>query len=154
MFTRIGIAVVVCLLIGGLSGFATASSVQTWYPNLVKPAFTPPNYLFGPVWTVLYILMGVAAGMVWARGSHHSWVKTALYYFGLQLLLNGSWSLVFFGLKNPTIALVVIFALILTIVFTIRGFRVVSRPAAWLMVPYLLWVLFATALNFSIVQLN
>ena len=112
MFTRIGIAVVVCLLIGGLSGFATASSVQTWYPNLVKPAFTPPNYLFGPVWTVLYILMGVAAGMVWARGSHHSWVKTALYYFGLQLLLNGSWSLVFFGLKNPTIALVVIFALI------------------------------------------
>ena len=98
--------------------------------------------------------MGVAAGMVWARGSHHSWVKTALYYFGLQLLLNGSWSLVFFGLKNPTIALVVIFALILTIVFTIRGFRVVSRPAAWLMVPYLLWVLFATALNFSIVQLN
>jgi benzodiazapine receptor len=154
MLVRIGITVLLCLVIGGLSGFATASSVQTWYPNLIKPAFTPPNYLFGPVWTVLYILMGVAAGMVWARGTHHGWVKTALYYFGLQLLLNGSWSLVFFGLKNPTIALVVIFALILTIVLTIRSFRVVSKTAALLMIPYLLWVLFATALNFSIVRLN
>lgn len=154
IFLPVIISVVICLFIGGMSGFATASSVQTWYPQLIKPSFTPPNYLFGPVWTVLYILMGIAAGLVWARGTHHSWVKTALYYFGLQLLLNGSWSLVFFGLKNPTLALAIILALLITIVFTIRGFRIVNKTAAWLMVPYLLWVLFASALNFSIVQLN
>ncbi|MFM1878568.1 MAG: hypothetical protein RLZZ241_1434 [Bacteroidota bacterium] len=152
--SRILLGVTLCLLIGGLSGYATASSVQTWYPQLNKPFFTPPNYLFGPVWSVLYILMGIAAGLVWARGLHHRWVKTALYYFGLQLLLNGSWSLVFFGLQNPTLALVVILAMLITIVLTIRGFRVVSKPAAWLMIPYLLWVSFATILNLSFVVLN
>ena len=153
-FVRIGISVAVCLLIGALSGFATQSSVNTWYPELAKPAFTPPNWLFAPVWTLLYLLMGIAAGLVWARGLHHSWVKTALYYFGFQLLVNGSWSLVFFGLQNPQVALVVIWALLVLIVLTIRSFRVVSKRAAWLMVPYLLWVLFASLLNLRIVQLN
>lgn len=151
---KIALGVLLCLLIGGLSGFATASSVQTWYPQLNKPFFTPPNSLFGPVWTLLYILMGIAAGLVWARGLHHRWVKTALYYFGLQLMLNGSWSLVFFGLQNPTLALVVIAALLITIILTIRGFRVVSKTAAWLMLPYLLWVSFASLLNLSFVLLN
>lgn len=153
-YLRIGIAVAVCLLIGALSGFATQSSVNTWYPDLAKPAFTPPNWLFAPVWTLLYLLMGIAAGLVWARGLHHSWVKTALYYFGFQLLVNGSWSLVFFGLQNPSVALGVIVVLLVLIALTIRSFRVVSRPAAWLMVPYLLWVLFASLLNLRIVQLN
>ena len=153
-YLRIGISVVVCLLIGALAGFATQSSVGTWYPTLVKPAFNPPDWLFGPVWTLLYVLMGIAAGLVWARGFHHIWVKTALYYFGFQLLVNGSWSLVFFGLQNPQVALVVIWALLVLIVLTIRSFRVVSKRAAWLMVPYLLWVLFASLLNLRIVQLN
>ena len=153
-YLRIGISVVVCLLIGALAGFATQSSVGTWYPTLAKPAFTPPDWLFGPVWTLLYLLMGIAAGLVWARGFHHIWVKTALYYFGFQLLVNGSWSLVFFGLQNPQVALVVIWALLVLIVLTIRSFRVVSKRAAWLMVPYLLWVLFASLLNLRIVQLN
>ncbi len=153
-YVRIGISVVVCLLIGALSGFATQSSVDTWYPELAKPDFTPPNWLFAPVWTLLYILMGIAAGLVWARGLHHIWVKTALYYFGFQLLINGSWSLVFFGLQNPPVAMGVIIVLAVLIVLTIRSFRVVSKPAAWLMVPYLLWVLFASMLNLRIVQLN
>lgn len=153
-YVRIGISVAVCLLIGALSGFATQSSVDTWYPELAKPAFTPPNWLFAPVWTLLYILMGIAAGLVWARGLHHIWVKTALYYFGFQLLINGSWSLVFFGLQNPPVAMGVIVVLAVLIVLTIRSFRVVSKPAAWLMVPYLLWVLFASMLNLRIVQLN
>lgn len=153
-YLRIGISVAACLLIGALSGFATQSSVDTWYPELAKPAFTPPNWLFAPVWTLLYILMGVAAGLVWARGLHHVWVKTALYYFGFQLLVNGSWSLVFFGLQNPPVAMGVIVVLAVLIVLTIRSFRVVSKPAAWLMVPYLLWVLFASMLNLRIVQLN
>ena len=153
-FVRIGISVAVCLLIGALSGFATQSSVNTWYPELAKPAFTPPNWLFAPVWTLLYLLMGIAAGLVWARGLHHSWVKTALYYFGFQLLVNGSWSLVFFGLQNPPVALGVIAVLLVLIALTIRWFRVVSKPAAWMMVPYLFWVLFASLLNLRIVQLN
>ncbi len=153
-YLRIGISVAVCLLIGALSGFATQSSVNTWYPDLAKPAFTPPNWLFAPVWTMLYIMMGIAAGLVWARGLHHSWVKTALYYFGFQLLVNASWSLVFFGLQNPQVALGVIVGLLVLIALTIRSFRVVSKPAAWLMVPYLLWVLFASLLNLRIVQLN
>lgn len=153
-YLRIGISVAVCLLIGALSGFATQSSVNTWYPDLAKPAFTPPNWLFAPVWTMLYIMMGIAAGLVWARGLHHSWVKTALYYFGFQLLVNASWSLVFFGLQNPQVALGVIVVLLVLIALTIRSFRVVSKPAAWLMVPYLLWVLFASLLNLQIVQLN
>ncbi len=153
-YLRIGISVAVCLLIGALSGFATQSSVNTWYPDLAKPGFTPPNWLFAPVWTMLYIMMGIAAGLVWARGLHHSWVKTALYYFGFQLLVNASWSLVFFGLQNPQVALGVIVGLLVLIALTIRSFRVVSKPAAWLMVPYLLWVLFASLLNLRIVQLN
>lgn len=151
---RILISVAVCLLIGFLSGFATQSSVDTWYATLNKPSFNPPNAVFAPVWTVLYILMGVAAGMVWSRGFHHLWVKTALYHFGFQLLLNASWSIVFFGMQKPLWAFGVIIALIIAIILTLKWFRIVSKTAAWLMLPYLAWVLFASVLNLSIVQLN
>lgn len=151
---RIAVAVAVCLLVGALSGFATQSSVDTWYSTLIKPSFNPPNWIFAPVWTVLYILMGVAAGMVWGYGYYHKWVKTALYFFGFQLLLNASWSIVFFGLQLPLPALVILLLLLILIVMTIRRFYIVNRTAAYLMVPYLLWVLFAGILNFKIVQLN
>jgi tryptophan-rich sensory protein len=151
---RIAVAVVVCLLVGALSGFATQSSVDTWYSTLVKPSFNPPNWIFAPVWTVLYILMGVAAGMVWGYGYYHKWVKTALYFFGFQLLLNASWSIVFFGLQLPLAALVILLLLLVLIAMTIRRFYIVNRTAAYLMVPYLLWVLFAGILNLKIVQLN
>ncbi|MDT0620085.1 TspO/MBR family protein [Croceitalea vernalis] len=152
--TKIVIAVIVCLLIGFLSSFATQSSVNDWYITLNKPSFNPPNWLFAPVWTILYVMMGVAAGIVWGKGFHHVWVKTALYHFGFQLLLNASWSIIFFGLKNPLAALFVILILLVLIVLTIRWFNVVSKKAAILMVPYLFWVLFATALNFKIWELN
>ena len=151
---HIGIAIIVCLLIGFLSSFATQSSVSTWYTTLNKPSFNPPNAIFAPVWTVLYILMGVAAGIVWSKGFHHIWVKTALYHFGFQLLFNALWSIVFFGFKNPFWALIVILVLLTLIILTIRWFRVVSKLAALLLIPYLLWVAFATILNFSIWQLN
>ncbi|WP_298997039.1 TspO/MBR family protein [Flagellimonas sp. S174] len=152
--TYIAIAVIVCLLIGFLSSFATQSSVNTWYTTLNKPSFNPPNSIFAPVWTVLYVLMGVAAGIVWSKGFHHIWVKTALYHFGFQLLFNALWSIVFFGFKNPFWALIVILVLLTLIILTIRWFRVVSKVAAFLLIPYLLWVSFATILNFSIWQLN
>jgi tryptophan-rich sensory protein len=151
---RIGVAVAVCLLVGALSGFATQSSVDTWYSTLNKPSFNPPNWIFAPVWTVLYILMGVAAGMVWGYGYYHKRVKTALYFFGFQLLLNASWSIVFFGLQLPLPALVILLILLILIVMTIRRFYIVNRTTAYLMIPYLLWVLFAGILNFKIVQLN
>ncbi|WP_340064543.1 TspO/MBR family protein [Ascidiimonas aurantiaca] len=151
---KIVIAVGVCLLIGFVSGFATQSSVNDWYVTLNKPVFNPPNWIFAPVWTVLYILMGIAAGLVWIRGFYHVWVKTALYHFGFQLLLNGLWSIVFFGFKEPAWAFLVILALLVLIILTIKWFRVVSKTASYLLIPYLLWVCFATVLNFSIWQLN
>ncbi len=148
------IAVTICLLIGFLAGFATQSSVDTWYATLNKPSFNPPNWLFAPVWTLLYILMGIAAGLVWAKGFYHVWVKTALYYFGFQLLFNALWSIVFFGFQEPFWALLVILVLLILILLTIKWFKIVSRPAAYLLLPYLLWVSFAMILNYKIWELN
>lgn len=153
-FQRILISVLICVGVGSLSGIATQSSVDTWYVQLNKPIFNPPNEVFGPVWTLLYTLMGIAAGLVWNRGFHHLWVKTALYHFGFQLLLNALWSIVFFGLRNPGAALLVIIGLVIMIGLTMRWFRVVYPPTVWLLLPYLLWVLFATVLNYEIWRLN
>lgn len=150
----IAVATALCLLIGFLSGFATQSSADGWYGTLIKPLFTPPNWIFAPVWTLLYVMMGIAAGLVWARGFYHKWVKTALYYFGFQLLLNGLWSIVFFGFNNIFASLVLILALLILILLTIKWFKVVSATAAYLMIPYFLWVCFATYLNYKLWELN
>ena len=150
----ISIATTICLLIGILASFATQSSVNDWYVSLNKPDFNPPNWLFGPVWGLLYVLMGVAAGIVWSKGVYHLWVKTALYHFGFQLLLNALWSIVFFGFQSPFWALLVILTLLILIILTIRWFKVVSNLAAILMIPYLLWVCFATLLNYKIWEMN
>lgn len=152
--TRILIAVSVCLLVGFLAGYATQSSVTTWYTTLNKPSFNPPNWVFAPVWTLLYILMGIGAGIVWSRGFYHKWVKTAMYHFGFQLLFNALWSIVFFGFRQPFWALLVILALLVLLALTIKWFRVINKTASWLLVPYLLWVCFATVLNYSIWTLN
>jgi len=152
--TYIAISVTICLVIGFLSGFATQSSVNDWYLSLNKPSFNPPNWIFGLVWALLYILMGIAAGIVWAKGFYHIWVKTALYNFGFQLLFNALWSVVFFGFKNPFWALLVILVLLALILQTIKWFNVVSRTAAYLLIPYFLWVCFATILNYKIWEMN
>lgn len=154
LFQKTSITVVLCLLVGFLGSIATQTSVDIWYVNLEKPSFNPPNWLFAPVWTILYIMMGLAAGLVWHKGLHHAWVKTALYHFVFQLILNLSWSIVFFGMKNPAIALFVIIVLISLIALTIRWFKIADKRAAYLLIPYLLWVLFAAALNFEIWRLN
>ena len=122
--------------------------------TLNKPSFNPPNWIFAPVWTALYILMGISAGWVWAKGFHHKWVKTGLYHFGFQLLLNGLWSIVFFGLQQPFWGLMVILTLLVVLILTIKWFTVVSKVAAILLIPYLLWVCFATVLNYKIWELN
>ena len=148
------IAVALCLLIGFLSSFATQSSVNTWYTTLNKPSFNPPNSVFAPVWTILYVLMGVAAGIVWSKGFHHIWVKTALYHFGFQLLFNALWSIVFFGFRSPEWAMLVILILLALIGVTFKWFKVVSKLAAYLLIPYFLWVAFAAVLNYRIWMLN
>lgn len=154
--TLVGISfsVVLCLSIGGLSGFITQAAIPTWYAGLEKPFFTPPNWLFAPVWTTLYCLMGIGAGWVWSKGSHHRWVKTALYHFGAQLIVNGLWSIVFFGLKSPGIALLVITLLLYLILKTIYWFKIVHKPSAYLLYPYVVWVSFASFLNLGIYYLN
>lgn len=144
----------VCLFIGFLAALTTQSSIGDWYLQLDKPNFNPPNWIFGPVWTVLYILMGVAAGIVWNKGFYHKWVKTALYHFGFQLLLNASWSLLFFGMQKPFWALLNIIALFVLLLFTIKWFKIVNKSAAYLLIPYAIWIAFAAILNFEIWRLN
>jgi translocator protein len=149
-YLRLIVSVGVCLLVGTLAGLWTASSITSWYASLAKPAFNPPNWVFGPVWTLLYVLMGVALYLVWnAHGS-----RTAIALFLAQLALNFLWSFLFFALKNPLAAFIDIVALLVMIIVTALRFYPISKTAASLLVPYLLWVSFASVLNFSIYWLN
>lgn len=151
---KILISVLVCIGIGFIGSIATQTSVNDWYLTLQKPVFNPPNWVFAPVWTTLYILMGIAAALVWHKGLHHIWVKTALYHFGFQLLLNALWSIVFFGLQEPLFALLVIVGLLSLLIITFKWFKIVNPKAAYLLIPYIIWVAFASALNFEIWRLN
>jgi tryptophan-rich sensory protein len=136
-----------------IGGYATAESVKTWYPLLNKPAWNPPAWVFGPAWTLLYTLMSIAAWRVW-RHQDQPGTKSALTLFFIQLVLNAGWSLVFFGLHQPGWAMVVILALWLILLSLQRAFWRIDRLAAWLWLPYLLWVSFATTLNAAIWWLN
>lgn len=138
---------VLCLGLGSAAGFLTAQSLPTWFPTLVKPSFNPPSWLFAPVWTTLYIMMAVAAWLVWLR-------KGPLVLFYVQLALNFAWSLLFFGLHSPALALIDIVAMWVAILLTLLAFWKVDRRAGWLLVPYLAWVSFASVLNASIWWLN
>lgn len=151
---HIGVAVGVCLFMGFVSGFAVHVGADDWYQSLTKPEVTPSDNLFAPVWLLIYLTMGIAAGLVWSRGMYHIWVKTALYHFVFQLLLNVLWNLVFFGLHNPFWGLMTIISLSILVAVTIRWFRVVDKKAAWLLAPYLVWTLFLAYVNFKIWQLN
>ena len=150
--------VVACVVSFGaaLAGslLAAGSDTPGWYDNLEKPFFTPPGWLFGPVWTLLYLSMGVAAFLVWRRGLQSKTVRVALAWFLAQLVLNALWTPVFFGFHRIGWSVVVILSLWLAIVGTIWRFREVSKGAALLLCPYLLWVSFAAVLNVSIWLLN
>jgi benzodiazapine receptor len=143
--------VALCFAVAAIGGAVTATSVQTWYPELAKPAFTPPDWLFGPVWTTLYAMMGVGAWLSWRRvGLRH----LALRLFFAQLALNLAWSLLFFGLHWIGVALVDILLLLVLIAATTYAFFVIDRRAALLFVPYLLWVGYASLLNGAIWLMN
>jgi tryptophan-rich sensory protein len=140
------------LAVGWIGSRATLPEIPGWYAELAKPSFTPPNWVFGPVWTTLYVMIAVAAWLVWR--SDNAARAGALALWGVQLSLNLAWSLLFFGLKDVGLALLDIVILLVAIVVTIAAFARASRLAAWLLVPYLVWVAYATALNFAIWRLN
>lgn len=153
-FWKIAVMVVLTWVIGGSAGFATTDAIRTWYVTLEKPFFNPPNWIFGPVWTLLFVLMGCAAGLVWSSGTSAVVKRRALAAYAIQLALNFSWSIFFFALREPVLALVDIVLLSAAIVWCIRLFRPIAPRAAYLLWPYLLWVSFATLLNAAIVLLN
>jgi tryptophan-rich sensory protein len=142
-----------CLLVGASGSLVTATSVREWYPHIQKPWWTPPSAVFGPVWTVLYLLMGVSAWLIW-RNAEGSARRTALLIFVTQLVLNGIWSFLFFGCRSPGWAALEIVLLWSSIVTTVLVFARISRLAAGLLLPYLLWVSYAAALNVAIWNLN
>lgn len=160
LWWKIAISSLVCLGLGFLSGYSTMSEIQGWYASLEKPAFTPPNWLFGPAWTVLYILIGGSFGLIWqvaAKGRYPIIIKFAkrgLIIFAIHFFLNLIWTPLFFGLHKPGWALVVIVLMIGFIIALIRHFFRLDRVAAFLLIPYLLWVVYATMLNIGILILN
>lgn len=145
--------IVLCFTAAGIGGYWTSLSQPGWYDELAKPSWTPPSWLFGPVWTTLYLAMAVAAWLVWRHGG---WAgqRRPLTLFLVQLALNTAWSGLFFGLRSPGLGMLEIVILWLAILLTLRAFFRVDRVAGWLFVPYLLWVTFAAALNFAVWRLN
>lgn len=145
--------IVGCELVGLLGAVFTFSSIPTWYQALNKPIFAPPNNVFGPIWTTLYLLMGTAFFIIWEYKGKVS-TKKAKNYFYIQLFLNFIWTPAFFGLKSPALGLVIIVPMLFFIYKTIREFEKINKLAAFLMSPYLAWVSAATILNLSILLLN
>ena len=152
--SKLIISVVGCELVGLAGTPFTISAIPTWYESLNKPFFAPPNWIFGPVWTLLYFLMGVAFFLIWKQGWEKKKVKTAGLFFLAQLALNFIWSPIFFGLRAPFLALIMIMGMWVLIILTMKFFYPLSRVAFYLLIPYLLWVSFATLLNAALVILN
>jgi tryptophan-rich sensory protein len=149
----LAVFILVCFGAAGLGSWFTTPSLDSWYAGLRKPAWNPPNWIFGPVWTTLYLLMAIAAWLVWRRAGFTVGAR-ALGIFAVQLALNVVWSVLFFGLHSPGAALIGIFLLWLGIAATMAAFRPIAPVAAWLLAPYLAWVTFAGALNATIWRLN
>lgn len=154
-YLRISYCVIICLTVGFFSGKITQSSITTWYPTLVKPVFNPPNWVFAPVWTMLYTFMGIAAGLIWNEiENKQKEVKVALQFFILQLGLNALWSYLFFSLHNLLLASIEIILLLLVMLECYKLFKPINATAAKLFIPYIAWVSFATLLTCSILYLN
>jgi benzodiazapine receptor len=151
---KLAAAIGLCLIVGFVGSIFTTPAIPTWYATINKPTFNPPSWVFAPVWTTLYVLMGVALYLVWEKGLADKKVKLAVSIFGLQLILNSLWSALFFGLQNPFYAFIEIIFLWLTIAANIRVFWSIDKKAGLLLIPYLLWVSFASVLNYFIWQLN
>jgi len=145
--------VILCELVGSIGAVFTAMSVKTWYLQINKPSFNPPNWLFAPVWGILFFLMGVSLFLVWQKKGQKP-IKKAITVFSVQFLFNIAWSMAFFGFHSPLAGLIVIIVLWLAIIWTMIEFYKISKPAGLLFTPYLLWSTFAAFLNATILYLN
>ncbi len=151
---KCGVSLVIPQIAGAVGSLFTMPAIAGWYASLVKPELAPPNWVFAPVWTTIFFLMGWALFLIWRENTSRTEVQFALGMFGIQLALNVCWSFLFFGTQDPRAAFFEITALWLAIAATIVAFAYVSRVAAWLLVPYIAWVSFAAYLNYSIWMLN
>ncbi len=152
-FVKLILCILIPLAIGAISGIATSSGLNDWYMALNKPVFNPPGYLFGPVWTVLYIFMGVSLYLIWKSPVNEQRTR-AIALFAIQLFLNFWWSFLFFKFQLLGIAFIEIILIWMSIVAMIYAFYQIHKPAAYLQIPYLLWVSFASVLNGAIWWLN
>ena len=148
------IAIVLCEGVGIISGLLASTNNNLWFETLNKPTWNPPAYLFGPVWTTLYLLMGISLGIIWNNNSTEPNKRKAYFLFAIQLILNFWWSIIFFHFHSPAFALLDIILMVVIIIITIFTFSSFSKLAAWLLVPYIAWVSFASILNFAIWNLN
>jgi benzodiazapine receptor len=151
---KLVVSIVICQLVGFIGSLFTTPSIPTWYAAIKKPSFTPPNAVFGPVWTTLFLLMGISAYLVWRKEFQDKNVRLALIIFIAQLGLNVLWSILFFGLHSPFSAFIEIIILWVAILATFISFIVISKPAGILLLPYLIWVAFAAILNYQLWKLN
>lgn len=148
------IAILLCESVGIISGLLASANNNTWFDTLIKPTWNPPAYLFAPVWTTLYLLMGISLGIIWNNNATELNKRNAYFLFGLQLFLNFWWSIFFFKINSPAFALLDIILMVIIIILTIISFSKFSKLAGWLLVPYIAWVSSATILNFAIWNLN
>ena len=153
-YIKLLISIAIPLLVGGISGYFTVTGVESWYQTIQKPSWNPPNWIFGPVWTTLYVMMGIALWLVWKEDTSRELKIIAVILFSAQLLLNFLWSFIFFKLEQPGWDFAEIIVLWGAILATIFAFGQVNKVAAWLLVPYISWVSFAALLNYTIWRLN
>ncbi len=153
-YRRLVISLIMPQLAGVIGSFFTAPAIPAWYSTLTKPNFSPPNWLFAPVWLSLYLLMGISAYLIWQKTAEQEKAKSALKLFWSHLIFNALWSIIFFGLQNPGLAFLNIIILWILIVILIVKFWKISSWAAYLLIPYLIWVSFASILNYYIWYLN
>ncbi|MFC2143906.1 TspO/MBR family protein [Candidatus Aenigmatarchaeota archaeon] len=153
-FVKLIVSIIICQVIGGIGSIFTAPSISTWYTTLAKPWFTPPNWVFAPVWITLFLLMGISLYLIWEKGLKEKRIKTAISIFGIQLALNAIWSIIFFGLQSPFYAFIEIIILWIAILATIISFYKISKPAGLILLPYIIWVTIASSLNYYVWILN
>ncbi|MFZ2410205.1 MAG: TspO/MBR family protein [Candidatus Methanoperedens sp.] len=148
------VSIGICLSAGFLGSFFTTPAIPVWYAGIIKPSFAPPNWVFFPIWTVLFVMMGISLYLVWQKDAGEQKVKKAIFIFCIQLILNVLWSAAFFGWRSPFAGFMVILILWISIALTVISFMKISKTAGVLLIPYIAWVTFAAVLNFLIWRLN
>ncbi|MFH1187402.1 MAG: TspO/MBR family protein [bacterium] len=153
-YKRLTISLLLPQIAGAIGSLFTTSAIPSWYASTNKPSFNPPNWIFGPVWITLYILMGISVYLVWQEVEKNKKSKNAITLFWIHLIFNASWSVIFFGLKNPALAFANIIIILVFIIILMIKFWKINKYSVYLLIPYLLWVSFATLLNYSIWRMN